>query len=238
MLSFGKWLIAVTLFFSLTIETRNCTNLSIIRKTLSAADYIAYARSILQSISFKRSADFFSPKDKYLEELMAAIIYSETESIHAAVFSFTSKIIFDALIDAINRGVEVKMLFDASAFINRYQRASQLVPTNAQIYMFKDPFALMHHKYFLFSNNKLFGKRRVLWHGSANATKSGLSRNCEAVSVTTNLKKWNVYKEEFDNLIKKDARIKLLEKNTICPVCLKNPMVQEHCALLVRSLKT
>ena len=116
----------------------------------------------------------FSPRGESLQ-LVLKIIQSAQKTIHVAAYSFTSKPIAEALVDAKKRGVDVKVVADQKANSGKYTAvtflANQGVPVRAN-----GRYPIFHHKFILVD-----GKH--LETGSFNYSAAAASKNAENVLV-------------------------------------------------------
>ena len=135
---------------------------------------------------------YFNPQDN-LDAKLSKYIDNAKTSIRISMFSLTHKTIYKKLIDAKKRGVSVLGVYDyRSAGIRGTSQADELI-ANGCGYIDANP-ALMHNKWAIFDN-------KIVWLGSANWSKSGLTEgNDENVIVIHNadiagkfLQEWKRY---------------------------------------------
>jgi phosphatidylserine/phosphatidylglycerophosphate/cardiolipin synthase-like enzyme len=119
----------------------------------------------------------FPPKGG-AQELILRSIRNARESICAAAYSFTSREIARALIDAHQRGVYVRAVLDDSQKSERYTGATFLanvgIPTRTS-----SRYGIMHNEFLVID-------ARQVQTGSFNYTKSAEERNAENVIVLWN----------------------------------------------------
>ena len=116
----------------------------------------------------------FSPRGQSLQ-LVLKTIQSAQKSIRVAAYSFTSKPVATALVDAKKRGVDVKVVADQKANSGRYTAvtfvANQGIPVRLN-----GNYPIMHHKFILVDGIHL-------QTGSFNYSAAAASKNAENVLV-------------------------------------------------------
>lgn len=140
----------------------------------------------------------FAPDDQPTEKLMSLIKKSH-KKIYAAVYMITDKKIAQELINAKRRGVDVKVVVDASTIDSLYGKGSMLKENNIDLYVFRSKSkrqgkkefagALMHNKFALIDDQ--------LWTGSFNWTKRANNENQENVIVTTDKEIYAKFEQHF-----------------------------------------
>ncbi len=158
--------------------------------------YIDFAKSILLQETVIDKI-FFVPGNQRPKQLLLGLIQSEKSHISAALFRFTDKDIAQALVNAAERGVHVDLIVDQGCFTGN-QKIAHIVAGKIPVYVYSHPFSIMHHKMFLFEN-ALEGKH-IVWHGSANATTSGLLKNEECISIREGTSLYQLFFEQFEGL--------------------------------------
>ena len=114
---------------------------------------------------------FFSPQDKVITNILIPEIQKAKEYIYIPIFIITHKNLTQELIKAKNRGVDVKVIIDATSARNKYSQHTVLRKNN--ILVKTENFAgKMHMKTLIIDDKKVF-------LGSMNFTKSGNSYNDE-----------------------------------------------------------
>ena len=133
------------------------------------ADCQAAAKPVSSSVSFEVG---FSPKGKSLDIILNAINKAE-KSILVAAYSFTSKPVSTALLEAHKRGVTVQVVADAKSNTGKYSAvtflANQGVPVRAN-----SRYAIFHHKFMVFDG-------RHVQTGSFNYSAAAADKNAENV---------------------------------------------------------
>lgn len=142
----------------------------------------------------------FSPKGG-AEEIVLDGIRTAEKSIKVAAYSFTSKTIATALLDAHKRGVLVQVVADARSNSGKYTAvtflANQGVPvrTNAN-------YAILHHKFIVFDG-------RHVETGSFNFSAAASTKNAENVLLLSNVPDLAAqYEEEWQRLWDEGTAVK------------------------------
>lgn len=144
----------------------------------------------------------FSPGNA--QSLVVQTINGAKTSIHVAAYSFTSKPIALALIEAHRRGVDVEIVVDSRANAHKYTAAKitarQGIPTRIN-----DHYAIMHDKFMVVDSD-------TVETGSFNYTKSAAERNAENVIVIHDADTAHRYDQEWLRLWDEAAPIEQLQK--------------------------
>lgn len=144
--------------------------------TLILINVTAYAStSINQGASFDIG---FSPNDGSLP-LVINTINSAKKSIHVAAYSFTSKPIAEALLQASKRGVDVKVIADQKSNSGKYSATTYLANNKISVKL-DGNYPIFHHKFMVIDGINLET-------GSFNYSAAAASKNAENVLVL-----WNV----------------------------------------------
>ncbi len=138
---------------------------------------------------------YFSPEDKFRESKLLPLINRAKKSIHFLIYSFTNKEIANALINAYNRGVEIKGVFDKSWSTNRYSKDEYLKDTGIDIKYDSNPYTL-HNKVMIIDD-------KIVVTGSYNFTNSADSKNEENSLVIKNEQIADRYEDEFERIYEK-----------------------------------
>jgi len=134
---------------------------------------------------------YFSPQDSLYPHLVRLIQEAE-KSIYAAFYKLELKEVSDALLEARQRGVEVKIFADDTASRGEKSRLDSLknfFPVKTD----KDPASFMHHKFCVIDE-------RIVWTGSFNPTRSGSFRENNNVVVITSFFLAAQFIKEFQRL--------------------------------------
>lgn len=121
---------------------------------------------------------FFSSTDGCRDKIIQSIKNTK-ESLYIAAYSFTSREISQAVIDAVKRGVDVKVIMDFSQARNRFSKFTFLVKNGVDV---RTPnytprrkrflIPKMHHKFIIFD-------KKYVMTGSYNLTASAEELNDE-----------------------------------------------------------
>ena len=116
----------------------------------------------------------FSPNGGSTEAVVG-VIESAQKSVHVAAYSFTSKPIAEALIQAHQRGVEVEAVLDKSNATARYTEAGEIAQAGIPVRV-DYRYAIMHDKYLIIDG-------KTVETGSFNLTAAAESSNAENVLI-------------------------------------------------------
>lgn len=116
----------------------------------------------------------FSP-NQGATDLIVSTIQDAKKSIHVAAYGFTSKPIADALIDAKERGIDVKVVVDKKQSNGRGNVVAYLSEKGIPVKK-NGNYAIMHNKFIIIDH-------KVLELGSFNYTKAAEEKNAENVFV-------------------------------------------------------
>lgn len=116
----------------------------------------------------------FSPKQG-ATELVIKTITKAKKSIRVAAYSFTSKPIAEALVEAYAQGIDVKVVLDKSQRKGRGSLYKFLQDNNVPTRI-NSEYAIMHNKFMIIDG-------KILELGSFNYTKSAEEKNAENVLV-------------------------------------------------------
>lgn len=133
----------------------------------SIAEYLAPK---VESTTLSKTHVTFSPKSGTTTNIVK-IINSAKSSIKIAAYSFSSKLITEALIKAHNRGVDVQIVLDKSQKTAKYSTYKELKSNNVPVRV-NSRYAIMHNKFMIIDND-------VLQTGSFNYTEAAENRNAE-----------------------------------------------------------
>lgn len=119
----------------------------------------------------------FSP-GKTAQQIVVTAIKEAQRSIDIATYSFTSKPIALALVDAQNRGVNIRVVADKKSNERKYTAVTYLANHHVPV-RFNDKYAIMHNKFMIVDGHSVET-------GSFNYTKSAILRNAENVIYLRN----------------------------------------------------
>lgn len=135
---------------------------------------------------------YFSPQDKITKTHIIPLIKSAKQYIFIPAFLITDKWLSDELIIAKQRGVDIKIILDASQAHSRYSKIKELreanVPVKVENYAGK-----LHSKTILIDDN-------ISVIGSMNFSKSGQNINDENVLIIKNTALTQEYRHYFEYL--------------------------------------
>lgn len=94
---------------------------------------------------------YFCPEEECASQLVSKI-NSANKSVFVAIYSFTSEEIFSALINAKNRGVEVRVVFDYDQSKSEYSVDEKLTENGIEIKR-RDGSGYMHNKFTVIDEN-------------------------------------------------------------------------------------
>ncbi|MGP1932232.1 MAG: phospholipase D family protein [Arsenophonus sp. ET-YP4-MAG3] len=134
----------------------------------------------------------FSPGRKAKQIILSAIEEAK-KSIDIAAYSFTSKPIALALINARNRGVNIRVVADKKSNSKKYTAVTYLSNHHIPVRL-NDKYAIMHNKFMIIDNHSVET-------GSFNYTKNAENRNAENVIYIKNRPDIaEKYTQEFNRL--------------------------------------
>jgi phosphatidylserine/phosphatidylglycerophosphate/cardiolipin synthase-like enzyme len=134
---------------------------------------------------------FFCPEDNCSANLISEINSAE-KSIDIAVYSFTNTSISDALIEAKNRGVEVRVIFDYLQASSEYS-VDELLENKEISVKIKKGSGSMHNKFIIIDNEKVLT-------GSYNYSKNADERNDENLIYILDKLLASEYQAEFNEI--------------------------------------
>ncbi len=131
---------------------------------------------------------FFCPEDACAQHLISEFDSAEN-SIHVAVYSFTSDKIANSLARAAARGVEVRIVSDYSQSFSEYSVLEQLSLAEADVCIKKGS-GLMHNKFAVIDG-------KTVATGSFNYTKNADTKNDENLVLIRSKKQAQKFTLEF-----------------------------------------
>lgn len=135
---------------------------------------------------------YFSPKSNTYENGLKRLIQNAHKYIFIPVFYLTHKDLAQQLIYAKNRGVEIKIILDATAARNRYSMHRELRKNGIEVKV-ENFGGKMHIKSIIVDD-------KYIVSGSMNLTKAGNSKNDENTIVVQNSNLAKQYKSYFVKL--------------------------------------
>ncbi len=143
------------------------------------------------SIDTSYCRTYFSPGHDCLNAIIQQLNTCLTE-VDICVFTISDNRIRDAITDAINRGINVRIITDDDKVNDRGSDIMFLSEKGAKVKIDHSRHH-MHHKFALFDNE-------VLLSGSYNWTRSATEFNQENIIITNNIHAVSNYKNEFERL--------------------------------------
>ncbi len=141
------------------------------RHALIAIAFLSFVPASIEAASVEVA---FSP-DRGATELVIKAIGEAKSSIRVAAYSFTSKPISMALLEAHNRGIDVRVVVDKSQATARYTAATFLANQHVPVRVDYN-YSIMHDKFVVIDG-------QTVETGSFNFTQSASVRNAENVLV-------------------------------------------------------
>ena len=152
-------------------------------------------REVVKKTPVKNISYYFTKRGVRIDDLIVDDIQSAKKSIKLAIYNLSESKIVDALIDAKNSGVEVKVVTDDRNKNNN----SSLTLRGEGIEVFDDnkSSALMHNKFLVVDD-------KIVWSGSSNYTEEGFYKNNENNIRIVDKDLARVYSDEFDMIVAKN----------------------------------
>lgn len=138
---------------------------------------------------------YFSPQDKTIENALVPLINNAQKYIYMPVFVITHKKMTEALLNAKKRGVDVKIILDATSV--RANHSVHAILRNSGIPLKTENYAGKIH------NKSMIIDDKYVVTGSMNFSNSGENKNDENCIVITNPELAKFYKGWFEFLWKK-----------------------------------
>jgi phosphatidylserine/phosphatidylglycerophosphate/cardiolipin synthase-like enzyme len=135
---------------------------------------------------------FFSPKSNTYEEGIKELVKNAKKYIYIPIFYLTHEDLSYELIKAYKRGVDIKIILDATAARNNYSKHKLLREEGIEVKV-ENFGGKMHAKSMIIDD-------KYIVSGSMNFTKAGNSKNDENTLIIKNEKLAKQYKEYFMNL--------------------------------------
>lgn len=132
---------------------------------------------------------YFSPSDKAIENAIIPLIQSAKSYIYIPIFFISHQKLSENLIEAKNRGVDVRVILDATSAFNKYSTHKQLRDAKIPVKV-ENMAGKMHMKSLIIDD-----KYSIL--GSMNLTKSGESYNDENIIIIENPQIAKTFKHNF-----------------------------------------
>lgn len=142
----------------------------------------------------------FSPSQSAMQSVLD-VVKNAKNTLDVEAYSFTSKPIATALIDAHKRGVKVRVVADAKANNSKYSAVTYLANNHIEVRL-NDRYAIMHNKVMIADDH-------TVQTGSMNYTASADTRNAENSIVLHRVPTVAAqYQKEFNRLWAESTPIK------------------------------
>ncbi|MBD3286634.1 DUF1669 domain-containing protein [candidate division WOR-3 bacterium] len=146
-----------------------------------------------REVTSEGSIEAFFSAQEGIEWVIEREIEAAERSVDAAVYTFTSRPLAQALVDAAKRGVKVRVILDPASAGGEYSKAEYLVKNNIDVRVEKGA-GIMHHKFVLIDDS-------VTITGSFNWTASAETQNDENILLIKGFDKiYRSYASEFGRL--------------------------------------
>jgi len=166
-------------------------------------------KKVSVSTLLPKSLALFAPDDKPTIKLIE-LIQNASTCIHAAIYMITDKKIADELINAHNRGVDVKIITDEISS-GTFGKTHLLAESGVSVYIFDtgekkdDPkffnnAALMHHKFMIVDN-------KIVWTGSFNWTVAANRKNQENIILSEDKNICAQYENHFIKMLSERCKL-------------------------------
>jgi phosphatidylserine/phosphatidylglycerophosphate/cardiolipin synthase-like enzyme len=135
---------------------------------------------------------FFCPQDNCSMQLVSRID-SAKKTVLVAIYSFTHDGISDALINAKNRGLEVRVLMEKQQAGSSYSDDEKLLQAGIEVKFMDNPAGIMHNKFTVIDSN-------FVATGSFNYTANADEHNNENLVFLNNPESAQKFEAEFERL--------------------------------------
>jgi len=138
---------------------------------------------------------YICPEDRCAEK-MVGFIGSARESVHVMIYSFTKGEIAEALVEAEERGLDVRVVMDRGQAASAYSKDEFLAGSGVQVRL-ADPagYAVMHHKVAIIDGNAFSA-------GSFNYSENADTGSAENLLIIHNKALAQKMEHEFESLWK------------------------------------
>ena len=140
----------------------------------------------------------FTPSGHCTDLIIAAISAAKKELLIQA-YSFTSAPIAKAVVDAQNRGINVRVILDKSQFSQKYSSSKFLGHENIPVWNDSDV-AIAHNKVMIIDE-------RIVITGSFNFTKAAQNKNAENVLIISDDTLAKKYKDNWINRMNASEKV-------------------------------
>ena len=186
---------------SVTTSTFTATNL--LEKTLTEVSTVTIEKALTERVTVTTtlteaktvnevSAICFPKLMGGCESLLIDLIEKANKSIHVMIYSFTLDDLADALIEAHQRGVDVKILVETENAYSRGSEIERLAEAGVQVALDSNPY-LMHNKVMIVDG-------KIVVTGSYNWSWSAENRNDENLIIIVSERVAEAYENDFNGL--------------------------------------
>jgi len=126
------------------------------------------------------------------ESLLIDLIEGAKKSIHVMIYSFTLDELSEALIEAKNRGVDVKVVIEAENAFSKGSEYQKLLEAGVEVKLDGNP-SLMHHKVMIIDG-------KIIVTGSYNWSWSAENKNDENLVILESAEAASLYEAEFQRV--------------------------------------
>ena len=126
------------------------------------------------------------------ESLLIGLIEKARKSIHIMIYSFTLDELSEALIEAKNRGVDVKVVIEAENAFSKGSEYRKLLEGGVDVKLDGNP-SLMHHKVMIIDG-------KIIVTGSYNWSWSAENKNDENLVILESAEAASLYEAEFQRV--------------------------------------
>jgi len=142
-------------------------------------------------VGYAKTEVYFTHIDDIQTIILLKVNNSE-ESIDVAMYTFTDLILAEALVNAKDRGVEVRIYLDRSQVYARYTQSVYFVQSEMKVRISSNHY-IMHNKFAIIDEE-------ILITGSYNWTKAANTKNDENVMIIDCPYIIEIYEEQFERL--------------------------------------
>ena len=142
-------------------------------------------------------ADIYFSSEDSIEKKLIEMIDNEQSKIEMAIYRISDQKVGDALVRALDRGVEVKVVTNRESPSEAFRKMKE-AKLDITIYQKEGTTDLMNHKFALFHKNK--NDNAFVWTGSTDFTQVAASQHRENVVVLSGEDIFSRYAKEFASI--------------------------------------
>jgi len=151
-------------------------------RTITATETIAPSR--IRGVCFSAIGN--------CEAILIDLIGRANKSVHVMIYSFTLDELSEALIEAKNKGIDVKVVMEANNAFSKGSEYRKLLEAGVRVKLDRNP-ALMHHKVMIVDGE-------IVVTGSYNWSWSAENKNDENLVILDDPETASLYEEEFQRV--------------------------------------